>query len=163
MDDRNPYAPPKADLERMAVPVAVPALWNPGAAASWSLLFSPLFGAILHMKNWQAMGETQKAASARAWAIGIGVFFILLAIVSVVLPESKAIDSLSRFLGLGLLLTWYFASGKPQQAHVRAKFGENYPRRGWSKPLLLALLALIGYFLIAFVVVLVYGLLVGEA
>lgn len=33
------------------------ALWNPNAAANWSLLFTPLFGAYLHMLNWRSLGE----------------------------------------------------------------------------------------------------------
>jgi hypothetical protein len=163
MNERNPYAPPKADLERVGAPAIAPALWNPSAAASWSLLFSPIFGAILHMKNWQALGETQKAAAARSWAIGIAAFFILLTLVSVVMPESRALDSLSRIGGLGLLLAWYFVSGKPQQTYVRTKFGDSYPRRGWSKPLLLALLVLTGYFAIVFIALLLFGLLTGRA
>jgi hypothetical protein len=44
---------------------AAPALWNPNAAANWSLLFSPMFGAWLHMKNWAALGEPERAAARR--------------------------------------------------------------------------------------------------
>ena len=69
MIERNPYAPPQADVEPVAVETpAAPSLWNPNAAASWSLIFTPIFGAILHMKNWEALGEPQKAAGARSWA-----------------------------------------------------------------------------------------------
>jgi hypothetical protein len=48
----NLYAPPKAQVADIVQGEAAPALWNPGAAASWSLLLSPAFGAFLHMKNW---------------------------------------------------------------------------------------------------------------
>ena len=51
----NPYAPPKAEVADVGRTEVAPALWNPNAAASWSLLFSPAFGAFLHMKNWQAL------------------------------------------------------------------------------------------------------------
>ena len=47
----NPYAPPTARVDDVATGDAAPALWNPNAAANWSLLFSPAFGAWLHMKN----------------------------------------------------------------------------------------------------------------
>jgi hypothetical protein len=139
---------------------AMPALWNPNAAASWSLLFSPIFGAILHMKNWQAMGEPQRAAASRSWAMGSTAFFVLLTIMAVILPDSKVVDALSRLGAVALLIAWYYANGKPQQAFVLARFGKHYPRRGWSKPLLLAVLAIVGYLAALFVVGLVAGLLV---
>ncbi len=145
MNENNPYAPPKASVEPVEVRVAAPALWNPNAAASWSLLFSPIFGAILHMKNWQALGEAKKAESARAWAMGSLLFFVAVAIVSIALPDSKAVDGFGRAGGIGLLVAWYYANGKAQQGYVLAKFGKRYPKRGWIKPLLLALLALVGY------------------
>lgn len=43
------------------------AIWNPSAAATWSLVFTPAFGAFIHMRNWQAVGQPQLAASARRW------------------------------------------------------------------------------------------------
>jgi hypothetical protein len=38
-----------------------PALWNPKAAAYWSLLFSPAFGAFVHARNADAMGRVDEA------------------------------------------------------------------------------------------------------
>ena len=35
--------------------------------------------------------------------------------------------------------------GTPQQAYVLGRFGKDYPRRGWTKPLLLAVLGIIGF------------------
>jgi len=151
-NQRNPYAPPQADVETIDRPVAAaPALWNPNAAASWSLLFSPIFGAILHMKNWQALGETQKAATSKAWAIGSAICIAVLALSPVFVSDSKAMDALGRFSGLALLISWYYAVGKSQQTYVMAKFGKTYPRRGWSKPLLAAIGVLLGFFALLFI------------
>ena len=126
MNQRNPYAPPQADVEPVAMATtASPPLWNPNAAASWSLLFTPVFGAILHMKNWEALGEPQKAAGARSWAIGTLIFLFVLAIVSGILGDSKALDGLGRIAGLIVLVAWYYASGKSQQNYVLARFGRN--------------------------------------
>ena len=58
----NPYSPPGAIIDDV---MNAPPLWNPNAAANWSLLFSPAFGAFVHMKNWQALGEPEKAANAK--------------------------------------------------------------------------------------------------
>ena len=34
----NPYAPPKAQVSDVAAEGAAPPIWNPNAAASWSLI-----------------------------------------------------------------------------------------------------------------------------
>ena len=55
------YAPPTAhvdDVHAARQSAVAPPLWNPGAAMAWSLLFSPIFGAFVHMKNWQALGPS---------------------------------------------------------------------------------------------------------
>jgi hypothetical protein len=141
----NPYAPPKAEVADIVDGRVAPALWNPNAAASWSLLFSPAFGAFLHMKNWQALGEPAKAAAAKTWVVVTLSVLVGFSVLSAFLPNSKTIDGLSRIIALVLLLSWYYASGRSQVAFVKARFGKRYPRRGWLKPLLFALLALVGF------------------
>jgi hypothetical protein len=44
-----------------------PALWNPNAAAGWSLLFTPAFGAFLHSRNADAMGRHSEAKANKFW------------------------------------------------------------------------------------------------
>jgi hypothetical protein len=104
----NLYAPPKAQVADIVQAEAAPALWNPGAAASWSLLLSPAFGAILH-------------------------------------PHNRAIPLFNRLCSFVLLLSWYFASGKPQVDFVKSRYGKQYPRKGWSQPLLIAFGILFGF------------------
>ncbi|MCF8207062.1 MAG: hypothetical protein K9J82_18410 [Methylotenera sp.] len=162
MSTPNPYAPPQADVLDLPQHEAAPPLWNPNAAASWSLLFSPIFGAWLHMKNWQAMGETEKAATSKTWLVTITVFLILLVLISVVLPESKGVDALARFGGFGLLVAWYYQIGKSQNAFVLARYGKGYPRKGWLKPLGIALLAWIAFFLVAVVIGVIAGIASGQ-
>ena len=43
------------------------AVWNPDAAAGWSLIFSPVFGSYLHMCNWRTLSEPKKEASSKTW------------------------------------------------------------------------------------------------
>jgi hypothetical protein len=159
------FAPPTAHVADVdpVVPTSVaPALWNPGAAMAWSLLFSPIFGAFVHMKNWQALGETDKAATSKTWAVTSLAFILAVILLGVFIPESKGMDLLSRIAGLGLLVAWYSASGKHQVSYVKARFGKSYPRRGWLKPICLALLAVLGLFGAIFVVVFVGELLLGR-
>lgn len=155
----NRYAPPAAQVEDIVEQEVSPALWNPNAAANWSLLFSPAFGAFLHMKNWQVLGEPGKAASAKVWAILSLVVIAGFSCLAVVLPDNKGLDGATRSLGLVLLLTWYFSSGRAQAKYVKEHFGKDYPRKGWGKPILFALLILFGFFVAVFVLAFVGGML----
>ncbi len=138
----NPYAPPKADVE--GVPgeaVAAPPLWNPNAAASWSLLFTPIFGTWLHWKNWVALGETKRAATARMWLIASMVFVVA----SMVLASAEArLAGPVRLVNFAFLIAWYYTGAKPQVASVKERFGDGYPRRGWALPIMIAIGAIIG-------------------
>jgi len=139
MSEQNLYAPPQAEVSDVITHEQAPPLWNPNAAASWSLLFSPIFGAYLHMRNWQALGQAEKAASSKKWMYGNIAFFVIVVLLSLVAPQSKALDLLGRGGGIGLLVAWYYSIGKSQQAYVLAHFGKTYTRRGWALPLLAAL------------------------
>lgn len=125
----NPYAPPRASVADVADGKVAPALWNPNAAASWSLLLSPAFGAILHLKNWQRLGEPGKAATSRIWAIVTVALLAVVIVASVLLPEAKALDAVSRVVGLALLLGWLLLD-RPFAGGVRARA----IRQGLSAP-----------------------------
>lgn len=162
MTTPNPYAPPKADVVDLPSQEAAPPLWNPNAAACWSLLFSPIFGAWLHMKNWQAMGETDKAAASKTWIWLSVAFLVTFGLISGFLPDSKTMDGLARFGGIGLLIAWYYNIGKSQNALVLARYGSDYPRKGWLKPLGIALLVCVAFFVVMVVIGVVAGIATGE-
>lgn len=137
----NPYAPPTAPLAEQ-VDAGPQAIWNPNAAANWSLLLSPAFGTTIQMLNWRALGEPERAATAKGWVVAS---FILLAL-SLAPIQSEEVDRLLRFVNLAYLLGWYFSTGRAQVRYVKARFGASYPKKPWGKPLLLAfggLLALV--------------------
>jgi hypothetical protein len=154
----NPYAAPEAAVAEVGRADDRPLLWNPSAAASWSLLFSPVFGAWLHMRNWRTLGDPTRAAQQGWWIVASVVVMLGLAGASIALPENKALDGLSRTGGLGLLLAWYFASAKPQARLVKERYGEAYARRGWGLPLLLGVLGMLAFFVAAVVMVMVAAL-----
>ena len=159
----NLYAPPKAPVADIVQRQAAPPLWNPGAAASWSLLFSPAFGAFIHMKNWQALGEPAKAAAAKKWAVIYLVTIVGLSVVGAFLPSNKAIPGIVRLCGFVLLVSWYFVSGKPQLEFVKSRYGKQYPRKGWAKPLLIAVGILIGAILLVGILAAIAAVLLSRA
>jgi len=148
MSEPNPYAPPNAAVADHVDAEAAPPLWNPTAAGSWSILFSPIFGAYLHMQNWKALGEPAQAAKSKRWLIASIVFIVVMGASSLFIPESEGWDALARVGGFVLLIVWYYAMGKSQQTYVAARFGKNYPRRGWAIPIAVAFGAFILYFLL---------------
>lgn len=85
----NPYCAPASECRRSDI--ATLSLWNPGATVVWSLIFSPVFGAILQMKNWHTLGEHAKAAKAKIWSMAmaaVGVSLVLGMAMLVVLIRS---------------------------------------------------------------------------
>ena len=149
----NPYAPPKAVVEGAPLgAAAAPPLWNPNAAANWCLLFSPMFGAWIQMKNWTALGQTQRAASSRTWLIISTIVVAGSVLLDLLLPRST-LSALTTPIAFLTLIVWYFASGRPHAKWVDQRFGADYPRRGWMQPLL--------WGLCGYVVVIAAGAIVG--
>jgi hypothetical protein len=152
----NPYAAPAAALADAPASLEVaPALWNPNAAASWCLLFSPAFGAFLQMRNWQALGDEQQARISWSWFVASIVLTLGAIGLSVFLPDTHPGQKLLNVFGFGLLLTWYLSHGKKQIAEVKSRFGKDYPRRGWALPLAIAVGSIVCV-LVALVAVLLF-------
>jgi hypothetical protein len=156
----NPFAPPRAKLSDV-VEKTSPPLWNPNAAVNWSLLFSPVFGAVIHMKNWQALGELRKASAAKGWAVLSVLVLLGFGVASILLPNDRNMGGLARAAGFALLIAWYLSSGRAQAVYVKDRFGAEYPRRGWARPLLFAALSLVGFFVAMGIVALIASRSVG--
>jgi hypothetical protein len=135
-----------------------PALWNPNAAANWSLLFTPAFGAYLHMHNWRALGEPGRAATAKGWVVASLIMLVVYLALGLSFPDSRAAHTSTRVLGFAYLLAWYFSAARGQAKFVKEKFGSSYQHKSWWKPLMYGVLALIGFFAAAFIVGFVSGI-----
>ncbi|SMC27251.1 hypothetical protein SAMN02745857_02768 [Andreprevotia lacus DSM 23236] len=133
----NIYAPSKADLSTAPLQGGeAPALWNPDAAGNWSLLFTPVFGAILGYKNWVAIGDEEEARRAKVWVI----VSALVVLVMLAIPQ----------LAFPYLLVWYFAANRPHAKYVKERWGKDYPRRGWGKPLGIGVLCIVAVWAVVF-------------
>jgi len=100
-----------------------PPLWNPNAAGMWSLLFTPIFGSILLLKNWQALGDKENISKAKMW--------LLLSIVMIV-PTF-----LIPMFGLVYIIIWYYAWQSKQTKYIKDRWGKKYNKKSWLIPLLI--------------------------
>jgi hypothetical protein len=117
------------------------ALWNPDAAACWSLLFTPLFGTYLVIRNWEALDQPKRALQA-CWWFAASLVTLILNFYACLLRQD-AIPLQSAYLVL--LLVWYIGVASPQERYVRERCGTDYARRSWAIALPCALLLLLAY------------------
>lgn len=118
-----------------------PAIWNPSAAAGWSLVFTPAFGAYIHMLNWRALGDTRRAAAARRWLLASLAVLALQIVTRAFNARFGAEPLLLHPASLLLFALWYFGAARQQARLVSARFGPGYPRRSWDSVLLAAVAA----------------------
>jgi hypothetical protein len=119
-----------------------PALWNPAAAASWSVLFSPAFGAYLHSRNAERLGRAQEAKANRIWFYG-SLTFLALVLVDNFFPAIPV--GVFEYGSIGLLFGWYFSLGKRQTDFVKTNLQNHYQRNPWTKPISIAFGCWIGF------------------
>lgn len=122
--------PPQSESGQAGFPQP-PKLWNPNAACLWSLIFTPIFGALVHSKNWRSVGEPSRARTSMLWAWAT-VLYILI---------TSVLDA-PRFSGVVFLLAWYLSSGSSQIRFVAQNYGTEYEKKSWVLPLMIAI---VGY------------------
>jgi hypothetical protein len=121
-----------------------PALWNPKAAALWSLIFTQAFGAFLHARNADAMGRVDEAKANRTWFY-ISMAYFGLTFVATAIPAIPR--GLFRLIPIGLLFGWYLNVGKKQVIYVSQTCRDVYVRKSLKEPLLIAFCCLICTFI----------------
>ena len=125
------------------------ALWDPFAAALWSIVLSPAFGTYIHLLNWKTLNEPQKANSTKIW------FYVSFAVM-IISPFLMGIN----YSGLGsliYLIIWYLISGQLQKNYLSEKFGSSYIRKSWGKPLLIAFIAILIFMFIIGIIAGIFG------
>lgn len=117
------------------------ALWNPTAITLWSVPFSPLFGAWLHIHNWTALGEPAKAAAARRWFNALLVIMVFNGVVTAIAERVAMSVNPADFISIGVFLLWYLLAAHPHARAVRQKTQARYARRPWEGALLTGMAA----------------------
>jgi hypothetical protein len=97
------------------------------------------------MRNWHALGEPERAASARKW-FHASLCLLLLQIISRALNERLGGEPLLIHpASLLFLLVWYFGAARQQALLIEARYGAGYRRRAWDGVVIVALIAAAGY------------------
>ncbi|MDM5178213.1 hypothetical protein F2P44_18600 [Massilia sp. CCM 8695] len=116
-------------------------LWNPDAAAFWSLLFTPLFGAFLLIRNWETLGESGRAVRA-CWWFALSLVMVILNFYYSLLCGDASPWRMSNVI---FLLVWYIAEASPQERFIRERLGTDYARQSWAIALPCALVLCMTY------------------
>jgi len=132
----------EATPESQPQPTHKPQLWNPNAAANWSVIFTPIFGAWLHAKNWATLGDAEQAKKSMYWVYAGFAFLVL----CLFLP-----DEVGYAPGLIFLVAWYFTAGRKQMKHVKEKLNNDYERKPWRAPMKFAVIGLAVFIAIAWI------------
>lgn len=120
-----------------------PELWNPNAAANWSLVFTPILGAWLQAKNWTNLDEPEEAKKSMYWVYAGFVFLVVI----LFLP-----DDVGAAPGYIYVLAWYFTSGKKQAKYLKEKH-IDYKKKSWGKPLLFGFIGVVLYVIFGMMIV----------
>jgi hypothetical protein len=118
-------------------------LWNPNAIANWSLLLTPIFGAWLTAKNWQALGQDAYAQKSRKWMLGMAAGLPLATVLMNMtsLPSFVFPAVLGSFVAIFLL--WFFMENRKQNSYIKMRFSNGYTKQSWLRPLVRGAVALI--------------------
>lgn len=124
------------------------ALWNPMAAALWSVLLTPAFGAWLHARNWERLGHQEQARQAQAWVAAICIVGLVnLGVVALATANGSDLR-IPSWVGLVLLGLWYGMSAHAQVSYVALHHGQAYARRTWGQALVTGLAAVAAFLLL---------------
>ena len=131
-------------------------LWNPDHCGLWSLLFTPIFGAILVSLNWKSLGEIKRAKLALIWILPVCVVLLIASFVTPFVDSKLANTPVFGFSFL-ILLLWYGFSQYPQAKFVKNVLKNKYIAKSELKPVGIAvgvvfvwiLIVLVLYFAVA--------------
>jgi len=116
------------------------ALWNPTTAANWSLIFTPIFGALIVSKNWEMIGDDRNATINKRWAYNYIIISFILSLAILISTDfdcsfALPLRVLSGLIFLIYLGSWYSFAAKKQVEYIKESYGKSYTRKSWVKPL----------------------------
>ncbi|GEM_PF-2223868 len=137
-----------SDFQQTTEPLR-PHLWNPTAAAAWSLLLSPAFGAYLCAANWRTLGKPERATANMVW-VWVIIVFLAINVGRVFVPVSEAVGTVMTLTSCGLILGWLVTQVRSQVRFVKTTLGNDYVKKRWGRPLLVGFAAVGVYVAVIF-------------
>lgn len=134
----NIYSAPAASLDQAIDPNVSPVIWNPTVIVVWGFLLSPIFGAFLQMRNWEALGEPDRLLESKRWVIASLLFTVGISAVDL-LTQSNMVVLFTRVLWFTWFFWWYVASARHQSQYVLSALPTGYTKRGWLMPLVIGI------------------------
>ena len=120
-------SPPPTQSSGISALSPAPPLWNPKWLGAWSLLFSWAFGAFLLARNWKSLGNASRATRCMIWFYACFAF----ALAATLMPSLASGN-------LAVLGVFYLLEVWPQAKLVKERFGDQFPRKPWGKPVAIA-------------------------
>lgn len=125
---------PQSTIAPPAAPV-----WNPDVAAALSIVFTPVFGAVIHAINWSRLGQESRARAAWGWAAAIAaVTVVAVAYAAFETRDPRAAAATLRLVLAVSLVWWYFGAARAQSKFVVIELKGKYERASWFTPVWLA-------------------------
>lgn len=78
---------------------------------------------------------------------------VVFLIINIFLISSEKSASVMRSISIAMLLIWYYTEARSQVRYVRETLGNNYIKKGLGRPLLIGLAAIVVYFTVGFLII----------
>lgn len=113
-----------------------PRLYNPNAAAAWSILLTPVFGSWCIYTNYKELGEKSRAQTSLAVTIVIAAVTVFVPLLTL-FSSRLAVLRGAPFVAL---ILWYVIEAKGQINFIETR-GIVYELKPWVAPLLIGVLS----------------------
>jgi hypothetical protein len=130
------------------------ALYNPTLALVLALIFTPIFGGLLHALNWKALGNDALCARSMAWVRWTFYCFICYTFLEPIFQTLPFGRYMMLALLVGFWLAWASSIGISQVLYVR-DFVPQYERKMFGKAIMAGALGWVGYTTVALTITLI--------
>ncbi len=132
----------------------VPALYNPTIALALSLVFTPIFGGILHALNWKALENDALFTRNMTWVRWTFYCFICYTFLEPIFQTLPFGRYMMIALLVGFWLAWATSLGLSQVLYVR-DFVPAYVHKMWGKAIMAGALGWVGYTTVSLTITLI--------